>query len=163
MAKIDQVESKEVVKKLRDSGRVTIKEGHGKVITLLAASVWNPNNDQAEGIFLLFDLFQIRTLAEPFSEVSLDIVEFATKPTIYHSPVNRIWTQGPIQDGMLRFALIRQPFWKKLLFNFGQPLIVQYEEDKIADFETQEYFPLLSAGTKEMILSPEGDVKILKA
>jgi hypothetical protein len=157
------VDIKEAVNKIRTTGRVRIKDGNDSILELIDIGHWNPESDDYEGIFLFFDLFQIRTVAEPYSEVSLDIVEFATKPTIYHTPVNRVLKKGPIEHGNVRFALIKKDFWNRLLFAYSQPLILQYSKIREFDFETAEFFPLLSAGTKELFLSPEGDVKILKS
>ncbi|WP_245889484.1 hypothetical protein [Cecembia rubra] len=160
MRKKSTVEIREVVNKIKENGRVKIKEGNGSILELIGLDHWNPETDDYEGIFLFFDLFQIRTVARPFSDVSLDIVEFATKPTIYHTPVNNTLHNGPIEHGNIRFSVLRKEFWNKLLFAYAQPIIVQYSKIQEFDFQTEEYFPLLSAGTKEMFLSPEGDVKI---
>jgi hypothetical protein len=161
--KRNQVEVNKVVKRLKDEGRVRIKEGHGQCIELIVPNHWKPIQDQQDGVFLFFDLFQIRSVAEQFSEVSLDIVEYATKPTLYQTHVNRVLQNGPINGGIVRFAMIQHSFWNSLLFSFGQPLIYQINNTQDIDFETKEYFPLLSEGVKELYLSPEGDVKILKA
>ncbi|MEB2783826.1 hypothetical protein [Algoriphagus persicinus] len=112
--------------------------------------------------FLLFDLFQIRTICEPFSEVSLDIVEYANKPTVYHSPANRILNNGPIVDGELKFSLILEPNWNKLLFQISQPVLVKIDSQETTSHQTPIFFPLLSPSTKEMFLGPEGEVKIIK-
>ncbi|EKB48423.1 hypothetical protein [Cecembia lonarensis] len=157
------MEIKAAIDFIKENGRVRIKEGHGSIIELISLDHWSPEKDQYEGIFLFFDLFQIRTVAHQFSEVSLDIIEFATKPTIYHTPVNKILQKGPIEHGNVRFAVLKKDFWNKLLFAYSQPLILQYRKTQEFDFETKEFFPLLSAGTKEMFLSPEGDIKIHKS
>ena len=66
---------------LKEKGKVYIQEGSGKVFSLRKGTL--AEQEQVEGgIYLLFDLFQIRTLCVSFSEVSLDIVDFASKPTI---------------------------------------------------------------------------------
>lgn len=150
-----------IVKTFRDKGEVTIKEGNGKTLSLLKMEGWKPEMGN-DWIYLLFDLFQIRTVCEPFSEVSLDIVEFGSKPTIFHSPVNPVIKSGPIQDGVIRFSLIREPNWNKLLFQISQPVLAKVDS-KITntDFQTELYFPLLGPSTKEMFLGPEGDVKII--
>ena len=157
------MEIKEIVAEIKKSGRVCILEGSGRVLELVTPNAWDKEQDAKDGIFLLFEIFQIRTIAEPFSEISLDIVEFATKPTIYHSPASKMLPAGPVQDGLVRFALIKKDFWNKLLFAYSQALILQYPKGKKSMFETKEYFPLLSAGTKELFLDGEGLVKILKA
>ena len=154
---------KEVVAVLKQNGRVSVQEGNGKVLELISMSFWNAANDDASGIFLLFETFQIRSIAEQFSEVSLDIVEYATKPSIYHTNVSRLLKNGPQQEGHVKFALIKSDVWNRLLFAFGQPLIVQFIKSEKADFQQKEFFPLLSPNTKEMFLGPDGDIKIIRA
>lgn len=150
-----------IVKTLREKGEVSIREGNGKILTLMKTESWKPELGQ-DWIFLLFDLFQIRSVCEPFSEVSLDIVEFGTKPTIYQSPVNKVIQKGPIQSGTIRFSLIREPNWNKLLFGISQPVLARIESKvTAADFQTDLFFPLLGPTTKEMYLGPDGDVKII--
>ncbi|HSF52687.1 MAG TPA: hypothetical protein VLA71_02990 [Algoriphagus sp.] len=150
-----------IVKTFRDRGEVTIKEGNGKTLTLLKSEKWNPELGM-DWTYLLFDLFQIRSVCEPFSEVSLDIVEFGSKPTIFHSPVNAVIKTGPIQDGTICFSLIREPNWNKLLFQISQPVLAKIDSKSVeADFQTELFFPLLGPNTKEMFLGPDGDVKII--
>lgn len=156
------MENSAVAKHIKTNGRVSIREGNGKTLELIIPTRWNEENDSSIGIFLFFDLFQIRSVTEQFSEVSLDIVEYATKATIYHSPVNRVLQNGPKVDGNVKFAMIRNDFWNKLLFALGQPVIYQEKEGIAADFETKERFPLYGPDVKEMFLSPDGDVKIIK-
>lgn len=156
------MEAKEIVKTLKEKGRVKVREGNGVVLELIALPNWNPEVDSEEGVFLLFDIFQIRTVSEQFSEVSLDIVEYASKPTIYHTTAGRLIKQGPVVNGQLKFALIRKDEWNRLLFAYGQPVVLQYSAVSAPDYTTDVFFPLLSAGLKEMFLSPDGDVKIIK-
>ncbi|MCS4434515.1 hypothetical protein [Aquiflexum gelatinilyticum] len=157
------MEIKDAVKILKEKGRIKVKDGHGTILELVAPQSWDAAKDDQDGIFLFFEVFQIRHVAEQFSEVSLDIIEYATKPTIYHTPVNRILKNGPILEGKVKFSVIRKDFWNRFLFAFSQPLILQFSKSKDWDMATEEFFPLLSAGTKEMFLSPDGDVKIIRA
>ncbi|MCR9014805.1 hypothetical protein [Aquiflexum gelatinilyticum] len=157
------MEIKDAVKILKEKGRIKVKDGHGTILELVAPQSWDATKDDQDGIFLFFEVFQIRHVAEQFSEVSLDIIEYATKPTIYRTPVNRILKNGPIFEGKVKFAVIRKDFWNRFLFAFSQPLILQFSKSKDWDMATEEFFPLLSAGTKEMFLSPDGDVKIIRA
>lgn len=145
----------------REKGVLHLREGNGKVITIMRPELWNPEMGE-NWTFLLFDLFQIRTICEPFSEVSLDIVEYANKPTIYHSLANRINKDGPMVDGVLKFSLILEPNWNKLLFQISQPVLVNLNSKESTTHQTPLLFPLLSPGTKEMYLGPEGEVKIIK-
>ncbi|WPR75613.1 hypothetical protein [Algoriphagus sp. NG3] len=150
-----------LVSSFREKGVLHLKEGNGKVITLMKPEHWNLELGE-DWIFLLFDLFQIRTICEPFSEVSLDIVEYAGKPTIYHSPANLIMKNGPIVDGILQFSLILEPNWNKLLFQIAQPILVKIDTGEATGHHTPVLFPLLSPGAKEMFLGPDGDVKIMR-
>jgi hypothetical protein len=157
------VEINTIVQALRKEGRSVLAEGNGNIVELVVPDHWDALRDKQDGIFLIFELFQIRSIALPFSEVSLDIVELATKPIIYHTPANASLKNAPLTSGTVRFSLIRNGFWSQLLFNFGRPLIYQHaEEDGGALDRTSEKFPLLDVGVKEMFLGPEGEVKILK-
>ena len=155
------MEHSKLVSAFRDAGILHLKEGNGKVLTLMRPELWTAEMGD-DWVYLLFDLFQIRTICEAFSEVSLDIVEFASKPTIYHSGPNRIIPVGARVDGNLKFSLIREPNWNKLLFQISQPVLVKMDTQERASFETKLVFPLLSPSTKELYLGPEGEVKIIK-
>jgi hypothetical protein len=146
---------------LKEQGIVYIKEGSGKIFSMRKGSLAEKEILE-KGIYLLFDLFQIRTLCISFSEVSLDIVEFASKPTIYESPANPLLPKGAVVNGLVRFSLIREPNWNKLLFQIAQPVIFTEETGVEAAVQTSLLFPLFHAGTKELFLGPEGEVKIKK-
>ena len=146
---------------LKEQGIVIIKEGSGKIFSLRKGTIAEKETLE-KGIYLLFDLFQIRTLCVSFSEVSLDIVEFASKPTIYESPANPLLPKGAVVNGLVRFSLIREPNWNKLLFQIAQPVIFTEETGVEAAVQTSLLFPLFHSGTKELFLGPEGEVKIKK-
>jgi len=158
---LQTLEQSQIVSDIRTQGIAHIKEGNGKVISIYKPEVWSEEMG-FEGVYLLFDIFQIRSICEPFSEVSLDVVEYASKPTIYHSQANKLLKSGPIQDGILKFALIREPSWNRLLFELSQPVIVNLVSSEAAVHKTDLLFPLFSPGSKELFLSADGDVKIIK-
>jgi hypothetical protein len=151
------VNNREIIDIIKKQGRVCLQEKSGFRFELIDPGHWNAGQDDEEGIFLLFEIFQIRGIAEQFSEISLDIVEFTTKPVIFHSPANRHLKSGPVSEGNVRFWLIREGIWNSLLFSYGRPLIFQ-RTDKEADYAVGENFIL---ATREMFLGPEGDVKII--
>lgn len=155
------MELADLAKKIKMDGILHLKEGNGKVLTFMKPADWEPSKGE-EWIFLLFELFQIRTICEPFSEVSLDIVEYASKPTIYHSPPNRVLKSTPLADGNLKFSLIREPNWNKFLFQLSQPILVKLDTKEKVFEETSLVFPLFSPNVKELMLGAEGDVKIIK-
>ncbi|MEN2282292.1 hypothetical protein AAGF08_09150 [Algoriphagus sp. SE2] len=161
MSKKQTLDHPHFLKLFKKEGILSIKEGNGKVITLMSPDKWRSEMGN-DWIYLLFDIFQIRSICEQYSEVSLDIVEFASKPTIYHSKPNRVIPEGPLINDTLKFSLIREPNWNKLLFQISKPTLVKIATEAKADVKTDLLFPLFSPGTKEMYLGAEGDVKILK-
>jgi hypothetical protein len=155
------LELADLAKKIKRDGILHLKEGNGKVMTFMKPEDWELSKGK-DWIFLIFELFQIRTICEPFSEVSLDIVEFASKPTIYHSTPNRVLKTPPLEDGNLRFSIIREPSWNKFLFQLSQPILVKLDTNEKVFDETTLVFPLFSPNVKELMLGAEGDVKIIK-
>lgn len=152
------MESKAILKILNEEGRITLKDKEGLLFDLVVPQSWIPDKDDPQGVFLLFDLFQIRGISEQFSEVALDIVEFSEKPVIFHSPVNRSLTAGPVLEGKVRFLMLKKGYWNNLLFNFGRPLIFQKSVQKWTEYQLNEVFPVAH---RSLYLGPEGDVKIL--
>jgi hypothetical protein len=150
-----------ISKSFREKGKTSLKEANGAVVTLIKPEFWKEEFGK-NWTYLLFDLFQIRSICSPFSEISLDLVEFATKPTVYTSPVNKSLASGPIDEGCIRFSLIREPNWNKLLFQMAHPVLFQIAHGSEFEFETNLYFPLLSPSRKELFLGPDGEIKIIK-
>lgn len=155
------MELADLAKKIKTDGILHLKEGNGKVMTFIKPEDWEPSMGE-DWIFLIFELFQIRGICKPFSEVSLDIVEYASKPTIYHSPPNRLLISPPLADGNLKFSIIREPSWNKFLFQLSQPILVKLDTKEKVFEETALVFPLFSPNVKELMLGAEGDVKIIK-
>lgn len=152
------MEIKTIIKILNEEGRITLKDRDGFLFDLIAPQKWDSEKDDAEGVFLLFDLFQIRSIAEQYSEVALDIVEFADKPVIFHTPAGRAFAGGPALDGNVRFLMIKKGYWNSLLFNYGKPLIFQKSAHSGTEYILNEVFPVAH---RSLYLGPEGDVKIL--
>ena len=150
-----------ILSPLKEKGKVYLQDGSGHIFCLRKGALAEKEIVE-EGIYLLFDLFQIRTLCVAFSEVSLDIVDFASKPTIYKSPANPLLPKGAVVNGLVRFSLIREPNWNKLLFQIAHPVLFTEEKDVKPDVQTNLLFPLFHDGIKELYLGPEGEVKISK-
>ena len=150
-----------ILSPLKEKGRVYLQDGSGHIFCLRKGALAEKETLD-ESIYLLFDLFQIRTLCVAFSEVSLDIVDFASKPTIYKSPANPLLPKGAVVNGLVRFSLIREPNWNKLLFQIAHPVLFTEEKDVKPEVQTNLLFPLFHTGTKELYLGPEGEVKISK-
>lgn len=150
-----------ILSSLKENGKVYLQEGGGNSFCLRNGALAEQEVIQ-NGIYLLFNLFQIRTLCVSFSEVSLDIVDYASKPTIYQSPVNSLLPKGAVVDGLVRFSLIREPNWNKLLFQIAHPVLFTVEKNVDVEIKTNLHFPLFHVGKKELFLGPEGEVKIKK-
>lgn len=152
------MEVKRIIKILTEEGRITLKDKDGLLLDLIVPQKWDSEKDDVEGVFLLFDLFQIRGIAEQFSEVALDIVEFTDKPVIFHTPTGRAFPGGPSSGGNVRFLMIKKGYWNSLLFNFGKPLVFQKSGYKDSEYVLSESFPVAH---RSLFLGPEGDVKII--
>ncbi len=150
-----------IIKFLKDQGQVTLQLPGDKMLQLLPRESWKKDQGN-DWIFLLYDLFQIRSICQSFSEVSLDIVDFASKPTIYHSPVNKLLKEAPVVDGLVKFSLIREPNWNKLLFQIGKPILARLQDGTSGDMVIEVPFPLQIKDVKELFLGAEGEVKIYK-
>jgi len=153
-----KVEIKNIIKILNDEGRITLRDGDGLLLDLISPLQWHNQKDDAEGVFLLFDLFQIRSIAEQFSEVALDIVEYAEKPVIFHTPAGRNLVGGPSAEGLVKFLMIKKGFWNSLLFSYGKPLVFQRSAQKSTEYKIDEIFPVAH---RSLFLGPDGDVKII--
>jgi len=152
------VEIKTIIKILNQEGRITLRDKDGLLFDLISPQQWDNGKDDAEGVFLLFDLFQIRSIAEQFSEVALDIVEFSEKPVIFHTPAGRSLMGGPSAEKTVRFLMIKKGFLNSLLFNYGKPLVFQKSRHKNTEYKLDEIFPVAH---RSLFLGPEGDVKII--
>jgi hypothetical protein len=151
-----------IIKELKEKGKVTFKDKDNRAMIWILPSFWKAEEDGNDGVFLLYDTFQIRSVGEPFSEVALDIVEYSNKPVIFHTPVSRVLKQGPINDNLVKFFLIKNEEWKKLLFGIGQPVIMNLVNSS-PELMFPFPMPIFSVNVKEMYLGSEGEVKILKA
>ncbi|QDH79601.1 hypothetical protein FKX85_11350 [Echinicola soli] len=153
------MEVKTIVDELREKGRVCVLDGSGKPVELIVPEHFQ-DKDDSQAIFLLVDLFQIRALAGQFSEIALDIIEFATKPTVYTSWASDLLKKGPIHVEKVKFSILKKGFWNNIVFSFSRPLVVQHGKKEEAIGSVSEKFPLFQGEVKKLFLSAEGDVKI---
>ncbi len=155
------MEASTVVKALKEKGRVTLLEGGGRLVKLILPEELQSGKDEEEAIFLLADLFQIRSLAGQFSEVALDIVEYATKPTVYTTTASPLLMHKPGSDDKVRFCLIKRGLWHQVIFGVGRPILFQEANQAEGEvIEVKENFPLFQRSVKRLFLGPDGQVKI---
>lgn len=155
------LEVKNLINKLKENGSVFLRAGRGVPMKWTTLSSFD-GGEVKEGICLLFDLYQLRTIAPAFSDVSLDIIDWSEESVIFHTPVSPILKSGPISKGIIKFALIKEPFWNKMLFASGQILVCQELDQENDAWVLDEPFPLQEKNVKEMYLSADGQVKIIK-
>ncbi|WP_158860220.1 hypothetical protein [Lunatibacter salilacus] len=155
------LEIKTLIKKVKENGSVFLQAGRGLPMKWTKLSSFT-DREAKEGVCLLFDLYQLRSIAPAFSDISLDIIDWAEEPIIFHTPVSPMLKSGPISKGIIKFALIKEPFWNKMLFASGQILVCQEVNEGIETLILEEPFPLQQKNVKEMYLSADGQVKIIK-
>ncbi|MEX2513688.1 MAG: hypothetical protein WD398_12355 [Cyclobacteriaceae bacterium] len=143
----------------KNKGELTIHDGKDHVFQFIKLQHWHPAE---EDILLIHEMFQLKGLVGNFSEVALDIIEFSPDKLIFHSPSMVKSINAPNSNGFIKFALIKHPFWNKLLFHLREVVVFRAMESSSWQVETQEIFPLLEGKIKEMQLNAEGGVKILK-
>ena len=155
------LEAKSLINKIKEKGSVFLQAGKGVPMkwTILSSYVKGENQ---EGICLLFDLYQLRTIAPAFSDVSLDIIDWSEEPIIFHTPASPMLKGGPVSNGIVKFALIKEPFWNKMLFTGGQIIVYEEVDQEQNSLVLEEAFPLQQKNVKEMYLSADGQVKIIK-
>lgn len=155
------MDHKALIKAFRDKGELTLNLSDNHSITLLQTNHWSLEKG-SEWMYLLFDTFQIRSIAPQPSEVGLDLIEFASKPTIYWSEPNFQSKKGPLKDGKISFSIIKEPSWNKLLFQISQPVLAKLDSGQKPDARLDMSFPLFYNGLKVIYLGENGDIKILK-
>ncbi|MFC4872385.1 hypothetical protein [Negadavirga shengliensis] len=147
------------IKVLKEKGSLHAQDSTGNCFDLVELTAWN---QKSEGVFLIHDLFQIRNFAGKFSEVALDIVAYSPDKVIFHTPANPYLENGPNFNGIVKFALIKEGFWNKLLYQFSRQLVFSPEKGGPSDFRSEVRFPLFAENVKELFLGAEGEVKIIK-
>lgn len=152
----DNLPSKDRFKR---EGSISFHDGEGNNFQFLCLQSWKPNEG---GILLLYDLYQLKGIVGNFSEVALDIIEFSPDKVVFHSPPVSWLTNEPISKGLIKFALIKRPFWNKLLYQLGEVVVFQSVKTAQDSVHTKESFPLNEENVKEIQLKADGGVKIIK-
>lgn len=154
------MEVNHLVSTLKEKGSISFKASSGEVIRWDLVSSVN-GSYEADGVFLIHELYQLRGIAKPFSEVSLDIVEWSEDPVIFHTDAGPLLLGEPFSGRIIKFALIKDPYWKNLLKRIGGTVYSTYRTDLDGDFIIREPFPLCKGNVKEIYLSAEGQVKMI--
>ncbi|MDN3689332.1 hypothetical protein [Cyclobacterium jeungdonense] len=118
-----------------------------------------------KGVFLIHETYQLQAMVGPFSEVALDLVEFSPDTVIFHSPPKGFLGSEMISEGLITFALIKSPYWHRLLFELREVVYMEWiPEIETADrICSEQVFPLSENGAKSIELHADGKVKIRNA
>ncbi|SHN13333.1 hypothetical protein SAMN04488057_107180 [Cyclobacterium lianum] len=150
-----------VKSQFRQKGTITIKDSRGTTFQWFSPK--DPNMPHT-GVYLIHEVFQLQALAGSFSEVALDIVEYSADKVIFHSPPAPGINGRVNSGGLIKFALIKSPFWHRLLFELRDTVEMQWvEKSGEIPFLAQEAFPLHFSETETMELHADGRVKTRKA
>jgi len=153
------VDYRSVKAQFRQTGKITFQDSRGKVFEWLSAG---SNTAGAGGIFLIHEVYQLQALVGNFSEVALDIVEYAPDKVIFHSPPVNGFGNGVNSPGLIKFALIKSPYWHRLLFELRKTVVLQWpEKPEQPGLIGEQPFPLQEYGSKAMELHADGKVKII--
>lgn len=119
----------------------------------------------AKGVFLIHEIYQLKALVGAFSEVALDLVEFSPDTVIFHSPPKGFLVSETISEGLITFALIKSPYWHRLLFELTETVYMERIPEVEIDtmIYSEQVFPLPEKGAKSIELHADGKVKILNA
>lgn len=150
-----------VKSQFRQTGKITLKDSRGQVFEWFSPDGCPPGST---GVFLIHELYQLQGLVGSFSEVALDIVEFSPDKVIFHSPPAKGPVIGMNSTGLIKFALIKLPFWHRLLFELRETVVLQWVENTgEVPHSGEQPFPLQAKGSKAMELHADGKVKIINA
>ena len=145
--------------RFKKEGCITFRDGGGNTFQFLHLQGWKPDEG---GVLLLYDLYQLKGIVGNFFEVALDIIEFSPDKVVFHSPPVSWLTNEPISKGLIKFALIKRPFWNRLLYQIGEIVVFQSVKTALEPVDTKEIFPLNEGNIKEIQLKADGGVKIIK-
>nr|MBI1230826.1 hypothetical protein [Cytophagales bacterium] len=154
------LESRTWINELKEKGSGFLQAGAGEPMKWTLLSTYRDQGDS--GVCLLYDLYQLRTIAPPFSDVSLDIVDWTEEPVIFHTPVSPLLVHGPISKGIIKFVLVKEAFWNRMLYSIGQILVTESGNEGQNGLQIDQNFPYQGKNVKEIYLTAEGHVKIIK-
>jgi hypothetical protein len=123
------------------------------------SSVQFPVPDQS--VFLLFDSFQLRAISRPFSDISLDIVEWAEDAVIFHTDPNPLFRQSGFSGEMVKFALLKAPIWRDSLRKIGEIVVWLPRQNEDTTWDLLQNLPLSAKSVKQLYLSADGQVKLM--
>ncbi len=153
------MENKDWGKRLREKKILQVQTGDGQQLQMEVFS-YEEARPQANGIYLLYEIFQLRSIALPFEEVAIDLIGWTERPVVFSTYPSKLLENATNSDALIKFVLIKESFWKDFLFNSGQIVLCQSGNKELHEFITDKPFPWTTPKATEMFIGPDGEVKI---
>lgn len=153
------MENKKWGQYLRKNDTLVVEDGGGQLLEMRLLTKEGVPPESA-GVYLLHEIYQLRTITLPFGEVALDIIAFNERPVVYSTYPSKMLEHAKNSDALIKFAFIKEQFWKDFLFNAGQIVLCQKTKTGAPQFITNRPFPWTTPKATEMFLGPDGEVKI---
>jgi len=152
------VDYKEVSSQFASTGKLSFQDTEGGSFVWIKTSLWKPEMD---GVFLIHEIYQLKSLVGNFSDVALDIVEYAADETVFLSPQPSWNINKGKSGGLIKFALVSSPYWKQLLRQIREIVFLKWE-DKVLPSAIigAQTFPF-NRKSRVMELHEDGRVKII--
>ena len=149
---------KEISKEFAKSGQLNFQDTKGANFEWIKVTDWKP---EMEGVFLVHEIYQLKSLVGNFSDVALDIVEFAADKTIFQSPQPAWNINKGKSGGLIKFALVSSPFWKQVLNQVREIVFLRWQNEVLpSTIKGLQAFPF-NRESKVMQLHEDGRVKII--
>mgnify|MGYP003136021070 CR=1 FL=1 len=149
---------KEISKRFASEGQISFEDANGVSFAWVKVDQWKP---EMEGCFLIHEIYQLKSLVGNFSDIALDIVEYAADETIFISPQPAWNINKGKSGGLIKFALVGHPYWKKMLQQIREIVFLKWQEDvEPSAISGAEDFPF-NQQSRLMGLYEDGRVKII--
>ncbi|EPR69029.1 hypothetical protein [Cyclobacterium qasimii] len=149
---------KEVSRQFANTGQLSFQDKSGTSFELIKADLWKP---EMEGVFLVHEIYQLKSLVGNFSDVALDIVEYAADQTIFLSPQPTWNLNKGKSGGLIKFALVSSAYWKQLLHQIREIVFLKWEDEVLPSaIKGTQNFPF-NRKSRVMELHEDGRVKII--
>jgi len=157
--KKNKVDYRELRAQFSKTNNLSFQDQKGACFGWIKSSQWKPG---MEGLFLIHEIYQLQSLVGNFSEVALDIVEYAADEVVFLSPPSSLFLNERKSEGLIKFALINSPQWKQLLHHIQEMVFLKWvDEPKPSTISGVADFPL-NRKSRMMELHADGRVKIIK-
>ena len=152
------MDHKEISRQFTEAGKISFEDTQGQGFDWVKVEQWRPEMD---GLFLIHEIYQLKSLVGNFSEIALDIVEYAADETIFLSPQPSWNINKGKSGGLIKFALVGSPYWKQILQQIREIVFLKWEDEKRSSvIKGGQAFPF-TRKSKLMGLYEDGRVKII--